>query len=129
MVYRSHSGEENDAKENQDRWEIPTGSLVLGEVLGQGAFGQVVKARLKLASLPWDNWAATLARNTSDKLEEIDVAVKLLLGQSFLSLLSLLFCYVISKYPGITQHFTINSNLKMSRFQNNNFPTEFKEVE
>ena len=42
----------------------------------------MVKAKLRLDALPWNNWAAQTARSSGlEKTEDIDVAVKLLLGK------------------------------------------------
>ena len=73
--------EDFEDRKQLDCWEIPKKCLVMREVLGHGAFGQVIKAKLKVADLPWNNLISSNVHKSTDNTQEIDVAVKLLLGK------------------------------------------------
>ena len=64
-----------------DSWEVPRSSLTFLEVLGQGAFGQVVRGKLIISGSQASAKHYTQMYESSPGPLEIIVAVKLLIGK------------------------------------------------
>ncbi|XP_070576925.1 vascular endothelial growth factor receptor 3-like isoform X2 [Ptychodera flava] len=60
-----------------DRWEVSHSRITFGEVLGQGAFGQVMKGKIEGRVLTHQNSQSSLVKE-SVKCQDVEVAVKML---------------------------------------------------
>ena len=64
-----------------DRWEIPYNHIQTGEILGQGAFGQVIKGKIEGRLLTCHHSNSSIV-SESMKSRDVEVAVKMLHGKS-----------------------------------------------
>ena len=63
-----------------DRWEIPFSRIHIGEVLGEGAFGKVVRGKIEGRLLTHYNSDSSIVTECM-KSYDVDVAVKMLHGE------------------------------------------------